>query len=630
MNVELVSLESYYDNSLALSYVAGYASVDPALDGVHFGTRIQRPGENVDHIIAPIIASRPAVIGFNTYVWNIEASRAFARSLKRALPSTTIVMGGMEATYTARELLRDVDEIDFVVIGEGEVVFADLVRRLLRAESFTGVMPGLAYRDAAKKVIVGGLGPTVTNLDDIPSPFEMPDFVASRPGRILYESYRGCAFRCAFCLYHRDYAPQRRFSEDRVARDLAAIREAGCSHVRFVDSTFNIPRDRAKSILHLLEGTIADISVEVSAEFFDAEMIDLLPRAGIHHIDIGLQSTNAAPLAAVNRTWFREDPFRRNLVALQQHAGVTLNVELIAGLPDDDLAGLRRSIDDAVSLWPDHVSVYRLLGLKGSDVERRSGELGLHFSPAPPYELLDSRTFSAEALKSTDLLTFAHMLLFNFGVGRYALRAAMDTLAVSATTIYEEFRRIIINDGPVPAEEAVSLAHHYAHGNRFDRELPTQLHLRRCRELLDLFFADFAAARLPSAAALWLELIDFGEALASLDASEAAARGRLDIRASADFGELAPWCELRHYSRALTAELRRQGALSPTDIADVSTVLFTVHPKHGSVAIELDAHAADVVDRLQGRGVVQLSEFDDGPLVEELRSAGVLLCAPIQ
>lgn len=589
MWVNLLSLESFYDNSLALDYISGYAQTRPALrdNGVKFRTFIHRAERESTNFWDDFYDHPGDVIGFNTYVWNIEATIKAAREIKRRRPGTTIVLGGMEAAYTAQSLLSKITEIDFVVIGEGEITFSDLLERILHGTQMEGRIPGLAYRNG-RNVVLGGAGPIVQKLDEIPSPFLGAQFRGRKLSNVLYESYRGCAFHCGFCLYHRDYTKQRYFSSERVAKDIRALRDAGCSHIRFVDSTFNINRGRVKEILSYLDGTEADVSVEVSAEFFDTETIDLFPRAGIRHVDIGLQSTNRGALSTVNREWYREELFRQNLLYLSDHPALTLNVELIAGLPSDDFEGLRQSIDDAVSLWPDHISIYRLLGLKGTEVEKQKEKFGLRFSERPPYELIEGAGFPREVMDKVELLTFSHLVLFNLGIGRYALKYILNLTEKKPTLLYEDFWRFVFDENLYDREEALLLSRYYAYGNRFDRDLPDGLEPLRVKTAVESFFLN---ACIDSANemqnVLTKELMDYGYRLALLDLEEQRARAATtDINTPL---QIAPWCSKARYSQALYDELIRQGdKIGGMNPEDISCVIFFVHPAFGPASLAID------------------------------------------
>lgn len=603
MRVDLLSLESFYDNSLALDYLSGYARTRNFIKDseVKFRTLIQRADRDKKRFQDELFDDLGDVIGFNTYIWNVEASIKAAQNIKREKPNSIIVFGGMEATYTANSLLNKIEEIDFIVIGEGEVTFAELLERIIKGDRFIDRIPGLAYRSGSN-VINGGIGATVKSLDDIPSPFQNPKFKERRSDEILYESYRGCAFSCGFCLYHRDYTKQRNYSLERVAADINALKEAGCSHIRFVDSTFNINRGRVKSILKFLDGIQAKVSVEVSAEFFDTETIEMLPRAGIRHVDIGLQSTNRAALAAVNREWYREESFQHNLFQLRDNPALTLNVELIAGLPADDYDGFKNSVDETVLLFPDHISIYRLLGLKGTAVELQKEKYGLLFSPKPPYQLLESYNFTPAILKKIELLTFSHLILFNLGIGRFVLKYFLNLTKMKPTAIYERFQEFVLEKGLYDIDEAILLSRFYAYGNRFDRVLPSGLHPERIREVVEAFFINEMlklSYREPSR--LVTELIDYGFQLGLLDFIE-------DIAQSVPFAAedepliMAPWCKKIKYSLLVLKELHNQennlGELLPEEI---SSIIFFIHPDFGPATLAIDKNTDKLLETFKSR-----------------------------
>lgn len=618
MRVALLTLESFYDHSLALDYLVSYAEMHRGKTGaVEFKLFVHREQDDANEIIRQVVEWRPDLIGFNTYVWNIQPSVEAARETKRLLPDAGIVFGGMEATFNVAGLLKDVAEVDFIVVGEGEIPFVNLLGQLNRGEAFSSAEPGLAWRDETGLPVSGGIGPTLTQMDDLPSPFQAPDFARRGVRRILYESYRGCAFRCDFCLYSREYALKRYFSLERVQADLDAILQAGATHIRFVDATFNLDRKRAKEILRHLQGCSADVCVEVSAEFFDEEMVHLLPAAGIRHVDIGLQSTQRDALKAINREWYREDRFKQNLKLLRDEPALTLNVELIAGLPEDSPSGLRRSLDETVLSWPDHVSVYRLLGLKGTQLDKKSEELGLRFDPDPPYELIESRSFSSRALDQINELTFAHLILFNLGVGRYALRYLVEVFGLGPSDVYSDFLEIAVGHGIYSIDDALWYGRHHAYGNRFDQPMPSGLELSRVCEAITCYFERSSIVAFDRLVAL--NLIDFGYRLATLDSAREPATnissvgpGRL---------KLAPWCQRKSYSPEVLRELARQGhnfgELSPED---VSNVVFFYHPELGPAALAIDDATASLLNHREID-----SSNGDSVILEALHELAILI-----
>jgi hypothetical protein len=86
VRVGLISLESFYDHSLALDYLVAYTSLQPDLrEAVEFKVFVEGEGRNGRDLVCKLREFQPDLVGFNTYVWNIEASVAMARKLKQEL-----------------------------------------------------------------------------------------------------------------------------------------------------------------------------------------------------------------------------------------------------------------------------------------------------------------------------------------------------------------------------------------------------------------------------------------------------------------------------------------------------------------------------------------------------------------
>jgi anaerobic magnesium-protoporphyrin IX monomethyl ester cyclase len=102
MHVALASAESFYDNALALDYIARYAGARPSLSDATFQIEVQNGDLAEDDFLSRILQNDPDVIGFNTYVWNVELSIKLAQEIKRKRPQSVVVFGGMESHFFGR------------------------------------------------------------------------------------------------------------------------------------------------------------------------------------------------------------------------------------------------------------------------------------------------------------------------------------------------------------------------------------------------------------------------------------------------------------------------------------------------------------------------------------------------
>ncbi|MCU0559656.1 MAG: radical SAM protein [Desulfobacterales bacterium] len=328
-------------------------------------------------LLALIRETSPDVVGFSVFSWNIERSLFLAEGLKAA-GRPRIVFGGPEVTPD-NPLVRS-PHVDLLVYGEGERVF----RRLLSdpgawAQRQAAEAAADIFRSARSPYLDGLLEPDVERL-------------------MLLETQRGCPYRCGFCFYNKSRKGLSAAAPANVLQAVAWAAERRIGEVYLLDPCLNSRPDLA----HLLAGlarlnpqkAIRFLS-EIRAEAIDERLADLLAAAGFNWFEIGLQSTNPRALRIMNRPT-RLDRFLKGAARLKQR-GITPSIDLIIGLPGDDLGGFMRSVDFVADHGLiDDVQIFPLSVLPGTRFRRRRRELGLHFEPHPPYTVTATPAFGPE------------------------------------------------------------------------------------------------------------------------------------------------------------------------------------------------------------------------------------------
>jgi len=137
---------------------------------------------------------------------------------------------------------------------------------------------------------------------------------------------------------------------------------------------------------------------------------------------VGLQSTNPEVLANI-RHRHNEKIFTRSIRLLQDE-GIPVHLQLIAGLPGDTLDGLKRSVDFAIRLNPDHLSCYTPLLLSGSYLHSKRHELSIKYDERPPHRIFSHYSLSYDGM--LECLEFA-----------YELCAEYNSLSKSAKKLVE-------------------------------------------------------------------------------------------------------------------------------------------------------------------------------------------------
>ncbi len=317
------------------------------------------------------------IYGFTVFCWNLQRSLYFSEKLKNAC-GARIILGGPE--ITPDNTLARSAVVDFHVYGEGEAVF----RRLLQDPGAWPAGSGAEsaaewFRTAESPYLSGMIDPTIENL-------------------MLLETQRGCPYRCGFCFYNKSRTGLVFAEEGNLLRAVAWAVEKRIGEVYLLDPSLN-SRPRLKSLLseiaRLNAGEAIRVFSEIRAEAVDEELADLLAAAGFYWFEIGLQSTNSKALKLMHRPTHLQR-FVKGAHRLKAR-GITPSIDLIIGLPGDDLRGFMRSVDFIVEHGlQDDVQIFPLAVLPGTDFRRRHRALGLHFENHPPYTVTSSPGFSPE------------------------------------------------------------------------------------------------------------------------------------------------------------------------------------------------------------------------------------------
>ncbi len=329
-----------------------------------------------------LLEGSPRIVAFSVYVWNVDELTRITRILRRVAPDVSIVVGGPEVSHeTDEQVLCRL--ADFVVTGPGELAFAGLCRALL-----DGPRPLM-------RVITGGE-------DDLallasPYPYYEERDLASR--NVYVEASRGCPYRCEFCLSALD-RNARPFPLEPLLASLDGLHRRGARRFKFIDRTFNLNPRVGRAILEFfLERQRADdpcfAHFELVPDRLPESLREPLGRfaAGTLQLEIGIQTFDPAVQATISR---RQDNDRSidNLRWLRRHTNAHLHVDLIAGLPGEDLDGFAAGFDRLVALGPHEIQVGILKRLRGAPIARHTGAFDLRFNPDPPYNLLASDRIS--------------------------------------------------------------------------------------------------------------------------------------------------------------------------------------------------------------------------------------------
>ena len=377
----------------------------------------------MEQILQDIFRRKPDFVGFSCYIWNISQVLEITRDLHKILPKCEIWLGGPEVSYNAEEILMKEPQIRGIMRGEGELTFTELVSAYMSAD-YTRInqIQGITCRGFSGTFYNNG-PQRLLSMDEIP--FYYADMTEFENRIVYYESSRGCPFSCSYCLSSIDKSVRFR-SLDLVKKELDFFLEHKVPQVKFIDRTFNCKREHTLGIWkHILEhdNGVTNFHFEVSADLFDEEELALIAkmRPGLIQLEIGVQSTNLDTITEIHRRMNLER-LKKRVERIHSYRNTHQHLDLIAGLPYENMSSFLMSFDDVYDMRPDQLQLGFLKVLKGSYMAAHVQEYELKYRSVPPYEVLSTKWLSYQdviRLKEMEEMVEVH---YNSGQFSYTLR----------------------------------------------------------------------------------------------------------------------------------------------------------------------------------------------------------------
>lgn len=392
---------SYAHSSLALPALHAQIMTDPSIEWEIVSATIN---ENTGMIVDEIYRHRPDILAATTWLFNHEQLMHVASRVKALLPEACLVLGGPEFLGDNEEFLRKNPFVDCVFRGEGEEVFPQWLTCWNHPEQWHTV-PGLCYLTPNKEYKDNGIA-RVLNFAGLVPPEQSRFFNWSKPF-VQLETTRGCFNTCAFCVSGGE-KPVRTLSIESIRERLQLIHAHGIKNVRVLDRTFNYNPRRAKELLRLFLEFHPDIRfhLEIHPTLLSEELkeeLSLLPK-GLLHLEAGIQSLREPVLEKSRRMGKLSDALDglRFLCALPN---METHADLIAGLPLYHLHEIFEDVRTLAGYAAGEIQLESLKLLPGTEMRRRAEELGIKYSPLPPYEVLQTHEISVSELQTARQLS---------------------------------------------------------------------------------------------------------------------------------------------------------------------------------------------------------------------------------
>ena len=437
---------------LATSFLKAAADADAEVSAHHDIEILDiETTRSCEEITQAILARAPDILAYSVYMWNYDQVASSLIRVKEARPQVRTILGGPLVTYTPDEVMEDNPDADIVVRGNGgEIRFRELLKSDFSRNSLDQI-PRISYRDRTGGV-VHTAGDVKEDVLQIPSIYETGtlNLDDGRKHTVFVETFRGCPFSCGYCIWGPEGAAIHKFDLEQLCRDIDVIyNNPNVEAVIFTDACLFYTRKRA----HVICERIAQASRRIPTVFtldihvLNEAMCQSLSKVNLYHNQwhFGIQTTNPNALEILQRPGGGQpEKYLHKIDLLRKHVpDADISFDLIYGLPGDDYAGFRESIDFTLSLRPAKIHFSPLLLLPGTRFFMERDSLGFVYDDKPPYMVRANETFSADEIrKAVDLVLWVMAVLY-FPAIRDAIYNLSEHSALRPIDLIEEWIQLL-------------------------------------------------------------------------------------------------------------------------------------------------------------------------------------------
>jgi anaerobic magnesium-protoporphyrin IX monomethyl ester cyclase len=296
------------------AFIKTMTSKIPALGLLHLAAQARQDGYEptiiesdvqgltAAQVAAKVIHAKPDYVGITLFTVGVWLAAELSRRVKAACPEIQIIVGGPHISSMGFETMERFPEFDIAVVGEGETVMSQLLKKLDKGETPSDVA-NIIYRDHGQ-VKITRKESIRSPMDELPPPAWdlLPAFPrAYTPAVYSYPkgpvgtiaASRGCPFHCKFCDTSTFGAAVRAYSPQKVFEQMVHLKERwGVNHVLFVDDLFVASRKRTEELCRLIVTNRLKMTWTCSArvDCVRPELLKIMKKAGCWEIEFGLES----------------------------------------------------------------------------------------------------------------------------------------------------------------------------------------------------------------------------------------------------------------------------------------------------------------------------------------------------
>ena len=317
----------------------------------------------------------PKMVGVTATTSTIKSALKYLELIKNILPDSLTVIGGPHTTFLPYETLKDSENLDVVVMGEGEETMVDLVDHATQNITDLEDVRGIMYKDIkTKNIKTTQTRPLIKDLDKLPFParhlvpFSSYGATQNQNGGII--TSRGCVYSCNYCSSSlimgkkfRSRSPENVVDEIEDLIDNYHINDIG-----FMDDTFMLNKKRAGDIANEIKARDLDISFVASSRVdrVDKNLLENLKSSGLQTIYYGVESGSQRILNLMKKGITLKNV--EDAVKIAKDVNLDVLTSFILGYPGETEEDMNKTIDFSTQLDSDYCQYSILTPFPGTPI----------------------------------------------------------------------------------------------------------------------------------------------------------------------------------------------------------------------------------------------------------------------
>lgn len=369
---EAIEEERGFNPPLGLMYLAGYLKkYSPEVELKVIDCQAEQT--TYDELKKLIEYFKPDLVGVSVMSFTIIDGMEVAKITKKINQQTTIVFGGPHVNIYGKETLK-LGNVDFIVLGEGEKIFNDLIHNLDNEEKLKQIT-GLIFFDSRNNYVHTGLPGLIPNLDELPSPArdvinneKYSSILGTSKLVTTMMTSRGCPYKCLFCDRPQLGKIFRAISADKVVAEIKDSMQYGIREFLMYDDTFTIDKQRVMDICNKIIAEKLDIKWDIRARVntVDEEILKKLKSAGCIRIHYGVESGTQKILNIMRKGITLEQV--EKAFKLTKKLGIETLAYFMIGNPSETKEDIEQTIKFAKKIKPDYVHITATMPFPATDM----------------------------------------------------------------------------------------------------------------------------------------------------------------------------------------------------------------------------------------------------------------------